>query len=112
MGWGIAAIILFVTVIPLSGQIDRLIMAENHLLCIDFKTHTHVPKGLMDIPRTYIRQMALYQMALSQLYPDLPILCGILWTQLPRLDLIPDDLLKNFIPSIDEKGLKLYTKKN
>ena len=96
----------------LSGQIDRLIMTETHLLCIDFKTHTHVPKGLMDISQTYIHQMALYQRALSQIYPDFPILCGILWTQTPRLDLIPDDLLKKVTPSIDEKELKLYTKKN
>lgn len=96
----------------LSGQIDRLIRGEDHILCIDFKTHSHVPKGLPDIPQTYIRQMAFYQMALSQIYPDLPILCGLLWTHLPRLDLIPDDFLKKFIPSIDEKEAKLYTKKN
>lgn len=96
----------------LSGQIDRLIMTETHLLCIDFKTHTQVPKGLKDIPQTYIRQMAFYHLALSQIYPNYRVLCGILWTHLPRLDLLPNDLLKKFTPSIDETGKKLYTERN
>ncbi|MBA3813230.1 MAG: UvrD-helicase domain-containing protein [Alphaproteobacteria bacterium] len=96
----------------LSGQIDRLVMADDHILCIDFKTHTHVPEGLHDIPETYVRQMALYQVALSQVYPQHPIICGLLWTHLPRLDLLPDDLLKKVTPLIDEKASKLYTVEN
>lgn len=96
----------------LSGQMDRLVMAEDYLLCIDFKTHTHVPEGLHYIPEAYLRQMAYYQMALSKIYPERPILCGILWTHLPRLDLIPEILLKKFIPSIDERAASLYTKDN
>jgi ATP-dependent helicase/nuclease subunit A len=88
----------------LSGQIDRLVRGEDHILCIDFKTHTHVPEGLDNIPQTYMRQMALYQHALSQIYPEFRILCGILWTHVPRLDLLTDDLLKKFTPSIDEKA--------
>lgn len=96
----------------LSGQIDRLVMARDHILCIDFKTHTHVPEGLRNIPQAYVRQMALYQLSLSQIYPEQPIVCGILWTHLPRLDLLPGDLLKKFTPSIDEKGTWPYTKEN
>lgn len=94
----------------LSGQIDRLVMTEDHILCIDFKTHTHVPEGLDHIPQTYMRQMALYQVALSQIYPERPILCGLLWTHLPRMDLLPDSFLKKFTPSIDEKDGWLYTR--
>lgn len=96
----------------LSGQIDRLVMTPDHILCVDFKTHTHVPEGLGAIPQIYIRQMALYQLALAQIYPERCILCGILWTHLPRLDLLPDDLLKKFTPLIDEKTASLYTKGN
>lgn len=93
----------------LSGQIDRLVMMDDHILCVDFKTHTRVPEGLNTIPQTYVRQMALYQFALSQIYPQYPILCGLLWTHLPRMDLLPNELLKKFIPSIDEKAGRLYT---
>lgn len=94
----------------LSGQIDRLIVAPDHILCIDFKTHTQIPKGLGDIPQTYFRQMALYQMALNRIYSDRPVMCGILWTHVPRLDILPDKNLKKFIPSIDEKETSPYTK--
>jgi ATP-dependent helicase/nuclease subunit A len=96
----------------LSGQIDRLVMAKDHILCIDFKTHTHVPEGLNNISQTYVRQMALYQLALSQIYPQYPVLCGLLWTHLPRLDLLPDFLLKKSTPSIDERGGWLYTEES
>lgn len=94
----------------LSGQIDRLIIHEDHILLIDYKTHTQVPKGLNDIPKSYIKQMAIYQAALTQIYPHHSISCGILWTHLPRLDLLTDSLLKNFTPSIDENEGWAYTK--
>jgi ATP-dependent helicase/nuclease subunit A len=84
----------------LSGQIDRLVMNEDHILIIDYKTHASAPGRLDDISKTYLKQMAIYQAALSQIYPQLPISCGLLWTQLPRLDLLPDSLLKKFAPSM------------
>ncbi len=96
----------------LSGQIDRLIINEDHILLVDYKTHTHVPGQLDNIPKSYLKQMAIYQMALTQIYPQLPILCGILWTQVPRLDLLPDSLLKKFTPLIDENEGRAYTQEN
>ncbi|HUX80004.1 MAG TPA: double-strand break repair helicase AddA [Alphaproteobacteria bacterium] len=95
-----------------SGQIDRLIINEDHILLIDYKTHTHVPELLDKIPKTYIKQMAIYQAALRQIYPQFPIWCGILWTHLPRLDILPEPLLKKFTPSIDENWGKAYTIRN
>ncbi len=56
--------------------------------------------------------MAIYQSALTQIYPQLPISCGLLWTHLPRLDFLPDSLLKKFTPSIDENEVRAYTKEN
>ncbi len=73
----------------LSGQIDRLIVEDDHVLIIDFKTHSHVPHTLQDIPKTYIHQMTLYRDALTQIYPTKEILCGLLWTEVPRLDILP-----------------------
>ena len=96
----------------LSGQIDRLVLNEDHILLVDFKTHTHLPKTLQDIPQTYVKQMALYREALSQIYPQKLILCGLLWTELPRLDLLPESLLKKFAPSIDENQVWAYTNEN
>lgn len=96
----------------LSGQLDRLIFNEDHILIVDYKTHTKVPQKLEDIPQTYIKQMAIYRAALKQIYPELDILCGLLWTEIPRLDLLPDSLMKNFTASIDGDLVKPYTKDN
>ncbi|OJW55253.1 MAG: double-strand break repair helicase AddA [Alphaproteobacteria bacterium 41-28] len=93
----------------LSGQIDRLIINEDHILIVDYKTHINFPEKLDDIPKTYIKQMAIYQTALGQIYPQLPVSCGILWTQVPRLDILPNSLMKKFTPSIDENEGTAYT---
>lgn len=90
----------------LSGQIDRLIMNEDHILILDYKTHQSIPK---DVPLPYLKQMAIYQAALTQIYPNRIILCGLLWTQIPRLDILSEALLKKFTPSIDDKEGSLYT---
>lgn len=96
----------------LSGQIDRLIMNEDHIFIIDYKSHGTVPYKVDDTPSLYLKQMAIYQAALSQIYPSKIILCGLLWTQLPRLDLLPDALLKKFTALIDDNEGWLYTRKN
>jgi len=75
----------------LSGQIDRLIMEEDHVLILDYKTHSAVPPTLADIPQTYLDQMALYRKAVAQIYPEKEIVCGLLWTELPRLDILPSE---------------------
>jgi len=92
----------------LSGQIDRLVVREDHVLIVDFKTHGVVPKSLDDISKTYLKQMAVYHAALSQIYPERPILCGILWTEEMRLDLLPEFLLKKFVPLIDVEDREDY----
>ncbi|MBS0272265.1 MAG: double-strand break repair helicase AddA [Proteobacteria bacterium] len=96
----------------LSGQIDRLIMDEDHILIIDYKTHGNVPYKLDEIPTSYLKQMAMYQAALSQIYPSQTILCGLLWTHFPRLDVLPDSLLKKFTALIDDSEGCLYTREN
>jgi ATP-dependent helicase/nuclease subunit A len=95
----------------LSGQIDRLVMNDDHILIVDFKTHTSVPGSFAETPAAYLKQMALYQAVLSQIYPNVPIVCGLLWTHIPRLDLLAEDLLKKFAPLIDEKDEWAYNKR-
>ncbi|MBI2707229.1 MAG: double-strand break repair helicase AddA [Proteobacteria bacterium] len=82
----------------LSGQIDRLVVNEDQILIVDFKTHGVVPERLEDISTTYLKQMAIYHVALSHIYPERTISCGLLWTEEPRLDLLPESLLKKFMP--------------
>ncbi len=83
----------------LSGQIDRLIITDETILIVDFKTHGIVPETLDKIPKTYIKQMAFYHTALAAMYPDRLITCALLWTEVPRLDLLPEALF-SIIPNL------------
>ncbi len=80
--------------IVLSGRIDRLLVREDAVTVIDFKTNRPPPGRVEDVPVGYLRQMAAYRVLLGDIYPDRPIRCALLWTDGPDLMTLPDDLLR------------------
>jgi ATP-dependent helicase/nuclease subunit A len=82
----------------LAGQIDRLVVEEDRVLIVDFKTMRSVPQTEDEIPPLYLRQLAIYRAALARIYPGRDIQCGLLWTQVPLLTLISSDKLVSFAP--------------
>lgn len=66
-----------------SGQIDRLAVLENEILVADFKTNARVPVPGQPPPRSYVAQLALYRMLLSEIYPDKRIRTFLVWTAGP-----------------------------
>ena len=77
----------------LSGQIDRLVIKEKEILIVDFKTNRPAAETLDDIPRPYLKQMALYCDALSAIYPEKTIKTAILWTHICKLMILPSLVL-------------------
>ncbi len=71
--------------VRVSGQIDRLIVTPGAVLIGDFKTNRPAPRRIEDIPRPYVRQLALYRAVLANLYPDRPIRAALIWTEVPDL---------------------------
>jgi ATP-dependent helicase/nuclease subunit A len=69
----------------ISGQIDRLLITDNEILIVDYKTNRPPPLLRKDVPKIYESQMAAYAEALQQIYPDRTISCALLWTDGPRL---------------------------
>ncbi len=69
----------------LSGQIDRLLVTDDEVLIVDYKTNRDPPEDEAAVSGTYVRQMAAYRMALQSIYPERPVRCALLWTQGPRL---------------------------
>ncbi len=67
-----------------SGQIDRLVVTENEVLIVDFKTNHAPPSDPAEAPRGYVRQLALYRAVLAKLYPQRPIRAALLWTETPE----------------------------
>ncbi len=75
------------------GQIDRMAVLEDEILILDYKTNRPPPENIADVPEIYIRQMAAYAKALHQMFPGKKIRCALLWTEVPRLMELTDDLL-------------------
>lgn len=74
---------------PVSGQIDRLLIAPDQIWIIDFKTNATAPRQLADVPQAYVRQLALYRRVLALAYPGRAIRAALLWTEIPEMMEIP-----------------------
>ena len=67
----------------ISGQIDRLIVRDESVLVVDFKTGLNIPGTTSEIPMDYQLQMALYARLLEPLYPDRKVQTLLFWTAGP-----------------------------
>lgn len=77
----------------LSGQIDRILVTQDEVLIIDYKTNRPPPKLAEDVPVIYLKQMAAYVAAIRLIYPRHAVKCALLWTDGPRLMPLPAALL-------------------
>ncbi|WND03934.1 double-strand break repair helicase AddA [Temperatibacter marinus] len=66
----------------ISGQVDRLVVTEESVKIVDYKTNQPAPRSAQDVPEAYQRQMALYRLALEDIYPDKKVKCYLLWTDI------------------------------
>ena len=82
----------------LTGQVDRLLVTKDAVTVIDFKTNRPPPETEHDVAPAYLRQMAAYQAALAQVYPDRPVRAVLLWTLGPRLMPLSDEILAAHAP--------------
>ncbi len=82
----------------LSGQIDRLVVAESGVLIVDYKSLRPPPATADEVAPIYLRQLAAYQAALARIYPDREIRCALLWTEGPRLMPISPEILAGYLP--------------
>ena len=71
---------------PVSGYIDRLIVRDERVDIVDFKSG----KPSADMPEAYLRQLALYQAVLREIYPKHEVRAHLLWIDVPRLDTASD----------------------
>lgn len=69
----------------ISGQVDRLLVRENDVLVVDFKTNRPPPREVAGVPESYLAQMAAYERLLIAHYPGKTVYCALLWTHIPFL---------------------------
>ena len=78
----------------MSGTIDRLLISDERVLAVDFKTNTIVPDTPEQTPEGLLRQMGAYLAALEQIYPDRQIDVAILWTATQKLMMLEHGIVR------------------
>ena len=77
----------------MRGVIDRLIVEEDRVRIVDFKTNTVVPERAEDIPEGVLRQLGAYAEACALIYPNHRIETAVLWTRPATLMPVPPDIV-------------------
>ncbi len=75
------------------GSIDRLMLSEERVLAIDFKTNRNVPVNAENVPIGLLRQMGAYAAALEKVFPGKTIETAILWTKSAKLMPLPHHIV-------------------
>jgi ATP-dependent helicase/nuclease subunit A len=83
-----------------SGTVDRLLVGEDRVLVVDFKTGRRAPATLSDIPAAHLRQMAAYAAALRIIFPGRRVEASLLYTSGPTLHDLPAELLDRYAPFV------------
>jgi ATP-dependent helicase/nuclease subunit A len=68
-----------------SGQIDRLLVGEETVTAIEFKSGRWVPTGPEAIPPSHRRQVEIYQTLLRSLYPGREVRGVLVYTAAARV---------------------------
>ncbi|MBL4916609.1 double-strand break repair helicase AddA [Szabonella alba] len=100
---GTLAEVPFVTDIagrPMTGVIDRLVIAPDHVLAVDFKSNHLIPARAQDVPEGLLRQMGAYADALRRIWPDRRVEVALLWTRSAELMVLPPDLVTGAVARV------------
>ncbi|UAB76924.1 double-strand break repair helicase AddA [Erythrobacter sp. SCSIO 43205] len=79
--------------VVIAGTADRLLVEDEAITVVDFKTARRPPESLDAIPKATIKQMAAYVSALEVIYPGRTIHAAVLYTQTPQLFELSSTLL-------------------
>ena len=83
-----------------AGTIDRLLINDQVIRVVDFKSARHPPISLDAVPVAILRQMAAYVAALEVTYPGRDVQAAVLYTQVPVLLELPSALLAAHKPGL------------
>ena len=64
----------------ISSKIDRLVITDDKVIIVDYKTNRPAALKIEDVPDMYINQLNTYKKLLQQIYKDKEIETYLLWT--------------------------------
>lgn len=71
--------------VPIYNIIDRLVVLNDIVWIIDYKTDQNPPTVISDIPKKYKTQLRSYAAAIEKIYPGYIIKTALLWTHTGEL---------------------------
>jgi ATP-dependent helicase/nuclease subunit A len=84
----------------IAGTVDRLLVEDDRIVVVDFKTGRRVPAGIDRVPEHHLVQIAAYAAALAVIFPGRAIEAGLLYTAGPALIAVPTDCLAAHKPGL------------
>jgi ATP-dependent helicase/nuclease subunit A len=78
----------------LAGKIDRLAVAGDSVLIVDYKTNRPPPADAAHVADAYLLQLAAYRLAVQRIFTATHVRAAILWTDGPQLMEIPLESLE------------------
>ncbi len=63
-----------------SSKIDRLVIEDDRVIIVDYKTNRPAAKNIEEVPLIYINQLNTYKELVKRIYPDKKIDAFLLWT--------------------------------
>jgi len=82
----------------ISGQVDRLVVEDDRVLVVDYKSGHAAPQDESAAPDAYMAQMANYRAVLRAIFPGREIHCALLFTDGPSLLWLPDSHMDVYAP--------------
>jgi ATP-dependent helicase/nuclease subunit A len=82
----------------IAGTMDRLLIRDDKIMVVDFKTGRRVPSAACDVSSHHKAQMAAYVAVLQGIFPGRPIQAALLYTAGPRLISLSDPDLCAYKP--------------
>jgi len=79
--------------IVVAGTADRLLVEQDCVTVVDFKTTRRPPARFEEVPAATLRQMAAYAAALEAIYPGREVRAALLYTHAPVLIKVPGETL-------------------
>ena len=77
----------------IAGTADRLLVRDEAVTVVDFKTARRPPTSVEEVPDATVRQMAAYVLALEAIYPGKRVEAALLYTQTPQMIALSDAAL-------------------
>ena len=69
----------------ISAQIDRLVVLDDEVWIVDYKTNRPAARTVEEVPPVYAKQLADYRSLLERIYPEKKIKTFILWTDIAQI---------------------------